>query len=408
MKRSKLFFTSLLAITLGVGAASFGLNAQVSKEADATAAEADIVQYVDTAALSWWSSADAVTRVWEYNDDINVGEYAETTLHKDCIYSFTLKAGKEHFMFRRCDVNTPSSVFNESWAVTYDTGYNFYSFTGESWDSGSNKNRASYDRKYVSKFVSGDTFYVDAQECSSFWHSEGCSTYLYMIEPKGASGETTFTYQMTRIGSSNMYSYELSTTILLTKMVIVRGIGFNGTSWEQPYKYNQSQDIQYTSSNTGSNAFKLGNDYGGTTTTKGMEVFTDAYVADCFGFYFLQQGICLDAGGLSENATTNWSNASSVYTVLKALLINQNYIKTSSSGDLNINRALLRYDTALAKNPTVLTNDFIGRTSGNGRAVTPIVESTTRTSSIITVVIVSVAALTAIGGYFFLRKRKED
>lgn len=392
MKRSKLFFTSLLAITLGVGAASFGVSKALEAKPVEAAPTTDQVMYISVSGVSWWESDGAGTNVWVYPSG-GSGQWATITSMGNGVFSYILPAGCDRMIIAR-DLDN-NMWKNESYEISYEADKNYHRLTA--WNDGGNK--AEYATGFVKHFTAGDKIYCDIQGNESWWF-DGYNTYFH-----AAVGNLNSWTQMSRVGTSNLLTCTFSGDVYADYCIFVRN---TSASWTG--KTNQTNpDILFTSANSSSNAFKLGLDDNGSTPCTGMEAFTDAFVADCFGYYFLKQDICLDAGGLSENASTNWSNASSVYTVLKALLINQNYIKTSSSsGDLNINRALLRYDTALAKNPTVLTNDFIGRTSGNGRAASSIIESTNKTSSIITVVIVSIAALTAIGGYFFLRKRKED
>lgn len=402
MKIKKLITGAILATTLmlGVGVGVASLANKKGEAEPATAASSAEEIFINTAGISDWESG-AETMAWVSGGG-QTNKWIMTTWISNNIRKFTLPANYTTVtVCRFSSSNHPADQstywwddnWGQAWDFTPGETLNYMSLTG--WSDG----KASYSTGYVKHFTSGQKVYVDIQGNESWWF-DTYKTYFY-----AAVGNMTSWTQLSRIGSSNMLSATFSSDVYADLAIFVRN---SSASWTG--KTDQTDDIIYTSSNVSCNAFKLGVVSGNVPVT-GMEVFSDAYVADSFGYYFLQQGICKDAGGLTNNATTLWSNASSVYTSLKALLSNQNYIKNgSSSGDLNINRALLRYDTALAKNPTVLTNNFIGRTvSGNGRAIASIFgNDTATTSSIAIVVVASLVAVSVVSGYFFLRRRKEN
>ena len=125
-----------------------------------------------------------------------------------------------------------------------------------------------------------------------------------------------------------------------------------------------------------------------------------------------------DDGGATENVASKWSSASSAFTtamnalgtddrtVFKRLVANASAVEGGDS----LQDMLARYDYIIAKYK--LSNDFLHDGADRGAVqyarVTPLNIVVNNGNTVAIIVIVSMISITAIGGYFFLRKRKEN
>ena len=127
-----------------------------------------------------------------------------------------------------------------------------------------------------------------------------------------------------------------------------------------------------------------------------------------------------DDDGATENVATKWSTASGAFTtalnalgtddkvVFKRLVANASAVEDGDS----LQDMLARYDYIIAKYK--LDNDFLHSAADRAEAaksalVSPLVNIIgENTNTVAIIVIISMVSVTAIGGYFFLRKRKEQ
>lgn len=113
---------------------------------------------------------------------------------------------------------------------------------------------------------------------------------------------------------------------------------------------------------------------------------------------------CLNDGYESENM--HWSDAADQFALMS--VENKAVFTNGSSSEQSIVNTLARYDRIVSKYPSVF-NDFMGRNPSSNAASLPISDLFSKVSNnTIAIVIVSLASLTAIGGYFFIRRRKEN
>jgi hypothetical protein len=107
----------------------------------------------------------------------------------------------------------------------------------------------------------------------------------------------------------------------------------------------------------------------------------------------------------------NWSSAG---TALKGISGFANYKLERAVGDINgneIEQFIAKYDIIIGKFSTA--DDFLGRFSAGGinygsARVVPMINIVGNTNTVAIIVIISMVSVTAIGGYFFIRKRKEN
>ena len=139
--------------------------------------------------------------------------------------------------------------------------------------------------------------------------------------------------------------------------------------------------------------------------------------ADAFAQTFLGAFTC-DATGNSEPTFTikegstywTWALLATEYDTLTALEKEQFRLGVASESGDNIAKALARYDYIVAKYGTSKYSNFMSRTitplSSSGIVLSNVIGNNGTTISLI--IVVSLVGLTAIGGYFFIRKRKEQ
>ena len=138
------------------------------------------------------------------------------------------------------------------------------------------------------------------------------------------------------------------------------------------------------------------------------------YGAEEFAYEFLLNTGCTQAG--TTEPTINWSSYQSKYGLL--FTSEQSTLKLATADEhstSNIEKAMARYDYIVGKyNKTMgLTTqypDFIDRNPaprGNNRILASTVIGDSSNIAAI-VIVISAISVTAIGGYFFLRKRKEQ
>ena len=155
---------------------------------------------------------------------------------------------------------------------------------------------------------------------------------------------------------------------------------------------------------------------GSQTNEMWVEESTDNLQAYMFSGYFLSNIGC-DPNGI--NTPSGWSTVSSKYATIsdgaKDIIYSFN-IATAGESD-TIKLMIECYNWALSHNPNSASMaHFIKDHSGNERAIpnarvaNPVAPATATSSdniTMITIVAISFVSLVAVGGYFFIRKRKE-
>lgn len=163
--------------------------------------------------------------------------------------------------------------------------------------------------------------------------------------------------------------------------------------------------------------FRFGeSSYGAATCLYKMDVTsTITSEANTFGSGFMTNigGAC-DASGAQDNITSSLWNAQK--NAFDALSVDAQGLIACASGNesgANYEKAVALYDYIVSKYGVDTHADFMNRVSAGtlvlSARVSPLLSITSNTNSTVAIiVIVSLVSLTAIGGYFFLRKRKEQ
>ena len=415
MKLKRLF----ASLGLGLFAlASVGAALLASPKASEVKAETPGVAttiYFDKSACSFWDTAGALTYVYTY-DTSDARTIVTTVNHlRDNLYSFELGADKCKFFIARINPDNTEQIWTQTYDVEYESDHNFYRLYKNEYED-----KVSYNVSYLAKYDLGSQFVVDLQAASTDWKEANAHCYLYWTAEINSNSSTKGAIDLGAISTTDAmniyYESNSSSVVYANKLVVVRhnpAYSFDGTNWE--HVWNQSYDIELVPSNSSCSYIKLGGNSEGKYGVTGFEQVTVSSFADSYSYQFLEADLCNDAGGLSEHFETNWVGVRNLFNNYKSIAENQfsldlkTYLKTvSTSGVLNENKAMKRYDTAIVKNHLALADyDFIERSpSGSGAAHA--LSSQDTTTLISTITIVTVIAVSAVLIFVFTRRRKED
>ena len=155
----------------------------------------------------------------------------------------------------------------------------------------------------------------------------------------------------------------------------------------------------------------------GSGTSKINEI--EVKVAFDWCTYFIDTFTCTGAVAGHENGDISVANPTTVWSDLAAKFVKSDESLISSLKVLpaNINgnieeKAMARYDLVIRKYGKATYTDFIGRFSDGGVNASAMlfgsIDSSNVSSIYMIIVLISVLSVASIGGYFFLRKRKEN
>ena len=156
--------------------------------------------------------------------------------------------------------------------------------------------------------------------------------------------------------------------------------------------------------NTSAATYEFYFDYDGETT-----YITDPVMAaaDEWAQYFLNHVGC-DASGV--NTPSGWTACATEYAKLSGDAKNLVYGASAKEDGSYIEQAVARYDQALRSHPSL--TKFIVNSSSQARGanigVSPLATVSENSNMVIAIVIVSLVSVTAIGGYFFIKRRQTN
>lgn len=388
----------MLGVTT-LGASVFGIANSIKHneapvEVDAAAQRTMYVKIDNTN----WLSADQSFQMHLWGD-VNESYTTLTVFNRnENIFSIRLSVSDNtNFQIVRVDPKYQT----ERWNYTQDGVIgenNFFIVNNDGWSP-------SMTYGQCGAFESGE-YYVNATDTGgSFSGSTTC--YLYVFNNKLSIANA---YQMTRMGESNLFYFNFTGQKFLAEgIVVVSAFGkFEPNNWS--FVTAQSKDIIFWHGNVGSTAITLGPKEDGKCTCTGFETVSDGYLARSFGQYFLSLPLCYDAGGVTEQATTQWGKAKVVYNEVKTHLGTSVYIKNiaydATSQELD-KRAVVRYDTIIAKNGSDVFENFIGRNITITIARIPQLDNkTTNYVSLIVIISVMVLSTTTIAALIVIKKRR--
>ena len=418
MKKKLIIITSLLAATVGV-AFAVSKTASSIKEVAPVEAASSATHAFPTSDGSFYYRAywgddkwtSAVAKMWGYfwdnnghtcwtstciNTDDNLIYYDSSTnssyyvvVPSSTSYTWT---GAQLVRFDSGSTTSRGSEWNRTPNITFGSTFNC---VGPNGNYGSTYTTEIYN---VSYFEAGCTYYMDLSQGHYDWTAANHNIYAHLFS--GNVTTASIDVQLTRVlGFSNdeLWQFVVPNTSDYFRLILHRGTTSSG--------YTNQTDKLYKSSN---NVFKL-NSY--TTGTWDWNL-SDGDRANYYGTYFLSQITCSGAGSITSSSS-NWTNVKNEYNRLSKTI--QGLIWTSSGAETGTDlvKAMYRYDYIVFKKAYSGYNDFINRATSPGKSFTApvrisVLNGGDQTTPIKIIVIVSLISLTAIGGYFYLKKRKEQ
>ena len=414
MKVKHIVASLSLAMVTAFGLAA-GLSAkQEAKAVKADAPESDVVMYVDFSNVSgWWFSASAVTKIEASGSAVSTVDI-DVTYCESQLYKFTLEAGYSSFFVKRLNPENLSETWNSTHAVYYSESFNLVNIKDTKNDGVHN----DYSVSTLVRFVN-DYLVVDAYQSSSYWGNDSAHIYVCYYYGDAAWGFSEFQAPNAPIGSTNLYSIRLS--FYADRFVIVRGTSdFAGfvEGWESKV-WNKSTDITIAASNKNCKYVKLGTSIPDSkdVNVAGFEEISAASFVDSYSYQFLQFGLCLDAGGLNENFATNFATAQQAFNDMNSYAnyhgvnLKSALQAVNNSEDSNAGHAMKRYDTIMAKNPSVASDsNFLERSIDPSLAIGHISIDSVFGNNSLSVIIIAIVSLSALAAtlFFVFKKKKQN
>ena len=405
--KKRLLITSSLALLLGLGVAGgLSLVNKNSKTIDVQASGTIETEGKTLISLknSGWTAANAKTAVYFWNASGNgwSSKYvADFPLYDSTNKIYIIDVPSGEWTNYKCVRVNPSTCP----AVPGPTCWN----SGIKWNESSNftfgsKNTlepvidGGYSYNTAWKFEAGAQVYLDLN--GQDWTADSAHIYMH-IWGNTASGAAT-DVELHNVhgwdnGNDHLYEVTVPGSGYWSNIILYRGPS-SGSYW------NQTADLSGDSNN---NVYKL------TSYTGGSWGWNMSHEdrAECFGTYFLEEITCDNLGSITS-PSANWDLVEAEYNHMCPLAQGVVWLTEAAETGTDLVKAMYRYDyIAIYKHYTGY-NDFINRSGTSGAAFTPktsplaILDREIDTTLII--VIISVLAVAGLGGYFFLRRKKEQ
>ena len=133
--------------------------------------------------------------------------------------------------------------------------------------------------------------------------------------------------------------------------------------------------------------------------------------AGYYGTYFLSQITCDGAGNITS-ASSNWTNVKNEYKQhLSTAVEGKVWTSSAAASGTDLVKAMYRYDYIVFHKGYSGYDDFINRATSSGKSFTKVnwnvlgINDSQSTTTFL-IVIVAIASVAAISGYFFIRKKK--
>ena len=407
LKHSLTIFGLVAMLGLGVGVGLASANQEV-KVAEATG-EKTIYLYTNNE----WEAAEPTVKVRLYNTSTKTNDYVVAQkIATNYYYAEINTTNHNGYQFQR--FSTDGTEYWNGYS-SYCTNFsnNFCSLTSYTYDGDNGTDWSFSD--YVAK---DESILANVDAVSSFWYNDECSLFLWMNGPRGQK-----ILSMSRVGNSNLLKATASTGgVFYTQLVVLRGNAAfnNGGSPDWSKCYNQSIDLYVSSSDLGKTAiYVLSAETAGKKNAT-LNNLSDAYLIDAFGNYFLSAttGYCGSALTTEQQtAIKNTLDAMEAFEVngVRTAFANGEIKHTVDGHSNKANEAVSRYwnmthEADHAKGSAYgdfleLGGVFMARSLVSTEFA---ITSASNSNTLIIIIAASVVTLVAIGGYFYLRKRKED
>lgn len=386
--KNRLLITSSLAVLLGLGVAG-GLS--LAKK-DAKAVEAATITsrlVVKLGNISKWSQSSAKLCACLTDDTNTYWTSLQTMSSSVSIYAFdyTVSFTPTKLIWVRMNSAATSGNWSQKWNQTGDLSLADATYLQDQWDP-------------------------TTAQCSQ-WEIAGD---VYTSKNSFASPKVTFDVSSVELVESSK-DPQVAGVVTLEVNEEFKVVNRADNTWSGYYGCPAALDSCFTGGSKtkveGSSNIKClvagTYDFYFNTETKKIWISRQDIVdADGWASYFLNNVNC-DATGATK--PTGWSACATEYNKLNSAAKNYVYNGTADPEGDNLGRALARYDVAVA-NHSDLTR-FIVDGSGHIRSASvhfsPVVSfNNTNLQTTVIIVIASVLAVAGVGGYFFIRRKKEQ
>lgn len=297
-----------------------------------------------------------------------------------------------------CD-GWPSTVHNQFGEWPFDSAKNVITIKNWSGDQEYNDNKAI--------LIKDRPVFFDTQD-SGFWFGDNATAYAVTGSVSGWYDYTVSEgwNKLTRIGSTGYMYFIPSSTIIAPQVIVTRNKANSsgwGNRWNQTtnmtanYGFNPLYTTMVETGKTGDN-YNWGNKSAVETASE-------------YGCYFMDKITC-DGLGSITSAASNWTTVKNTYSGLTEDVQGECWKASGNSSGNNIEKAMLQYDYIVFFKQYSGYNDFINRSSSEGKSyssprINPLVMNSEKSTTVMIITVISLVSVSAIGGFFFLKKRKE-
>ena len=298
-----------------------------------------------------------------------------------------------------CD-GWPSTVHNEFGQWSFDSTKNVV--TIKSWGGDQEYN----DNKVI--LLKDRPVFFDTQD-SGFWFGDNATAYAVTGSVSGWYDYTVSEgwNKLTRINTSGYMYFVPSSTIIAPQVIVTRNKP-NSSGWDNRWNQTTNMTVNYGYNSLYTTMVETGKS--GDNYNWGNKSAVET--ASEYGYYFSDKITCSGSGSITS-AASNWTTVKNMYNVLTKDVQGECWSASGSESGNNIEQAMYRYDYIVFKKQYSGYNDFINRSTSEGKSfsnpsVSPLIFGQKTNNYLISLIIVSIVGVTTIGGYFFYKKRKEN
>lgn len=401
MKLKHLIGTFVLAGVLAIGATAFATNdfsKEEIKSADAATTFTSGSSLFFRSSAGWWYDKSAVTWAYFFNNSNNSNYWS--------------KMNYNYFTDNFCFCSVPDGSWPNVIFVRKDPNCDYAGWDGK-WNQTADLDAESNKDCYVYDGSSGSWSSFSTQQS---WQIGVGSTMTSLSYRNNSEGAVFYSTSVNLVKDSTLYGH--------------RNAGSGNEGWFKSQYFEEG-----AASGVGKGYIKKnGTDVDATVLKAGTLEFyvkmnsqliwsqvPSSTEADSYAQEFLTTITC--NGSSVTSALSAWNTVGTATTSMEYKFSQltagaKNILKAVPAGGnksgTNVEKCIARYDFILGKygygTGTDKYHDFMERTPAKQSAVLSVFTGINeeRTTPIIAVVIVTVVSLTAIGGYFYLRHKKEQ
>ena len=296
-----------------------------------------------------------------------------------------------------CDGWPTGTIYNQWMSLNLQDNKSVFAITGyDDLDNGKSKQRWFSDVDFL-VLPSGMPVFVKVPSGTG-WLNDNPTLKIYHTV-SAAYGVTAGSglIQMTRMSSTSEYFYCVpQSTVIANHFQIQRFV--NG-SWCNETSYIQTSYGYYNTTIVDIEDSK--NDYSQNNWDSGK---TTLDTANAYGEYFLNTVTCSGNGSITSAASA-WTTVKNMYDGLSKNVQGEVWKATANESGSLIQQAMARYDYIVGTKKYSGYNNFVNRSIAGANQLLSVVSSDN--TGTIVVVTVSLVAITSVGAYFFLKRRKE-